>query len=108
MAEHNITEKEAKREADELFLPRERKELMKDYKKLLETLHNIKESPLHRKITRGIQSLMNAEEYSFVKVASICIRKNKHLFDELLEQDDNTESEEENDNDSNVEDSEQD
>jgi hypothetical protein len=35
MAEHNITEKEAKREADELFLPRERKELMKDYKKLL-------------------------------------------------------------------------
>lgn len=32
MAEQNITEKEATREADELFLPRERKELMKDYK----------------------------------------------------------------------------
>ena len=35
MTEQNITEKEAKREAGELFLPRERKELMKDYKKLL-------------------------------------------------------------------------
>ena len=69
MAEQNITEKEAKREADELFLPRERKELMKDYQNLLETMHNIKESPLHRKITRGIQSLMNAEGYSFVKAA---------------------------------------
>jgi hypothetical protein len=40
MAEQNITEKEATREADDLVLPRERKELMKDYKKLLETLHN--------------------------------------------------------------------
>ena len=51
---------------------------------------------------------MNAEGYSFVKAASISIRTNKHLFDELLEQDDITESEEENDNDTDVEDSEQD
>ena len=108
MAAHNITEKEAKREADDLVLPRERKELMKDYKKLLETMHNIKEGPLHRKITREIQLLMNAEGYSFAKAASICIRKNKHLFDEFLEQDDITESEEESDNDTDVEDSEQD
>ena len=35
MTEQNITEKEEKREAGELCLPRERKELMKDYKKLL-------------------------------------------------------------------------
>ena len=49
---------------------------MKDYQNFLETMYNIKESPLHRKITRGIQSLMNAEGYSFVKAASICIRKN--------------------------------
>ena len=108
MAEQNVTENEAKREADELFLPRERKELMKDYKKLLETMYNIKESPLHRKITRQIQSLMNAKGYSFVKAASISIRKNKHLFEELLEQDDITESEEESDDDTDVEDSEQD
>jgi hypothetical protein len=46
-------------------------------------MYNIKESPLHRKITLEIQSLMNAEGYSFVKAASICIRKNEHLFDEL-------------------------
>ena len=75
MAEQNTIEKETKREADELFLPRERKELMKDYKELLETMHNITESPLHRKITRGMQSLMNAEGYSFVKAASICMKK---------------------------------
>jgi hypothetical protein len=81
---------------------------MKDYKKLLETMYNIKEIPLHRKSTREIQSLMHAEGYSFVKAASICIRTNKHLFDELLEQDDITESEEESDNDTDVEDSERD
>ena len=46
-------------------------------------MYNIKESPLHRKITRDIQSLMNAEGYSFAKAASICIRKNEQLFDEL-------------------------
>jgi hypothetical protein len=51
---------EAKREADELFLPREGKKLMKEYKKLLETMYIIKESTLHRKITREIQPLMNA------------------------------------------------
>ena len=53
---------------------------MKEYKKLLETMHIIKESTLHRKITREIQPLMNAKGYSFVKAASISIKK----FDELL------------------------
>lgn len=90
LAEQNITEKEAKREADELFLPREGKKLMKEYEKLLETMYIIKESTLHRKITREIQPLMNAKGYSFVKAATISIRQNKHLFDELLEQNDIT------------------
>ena len=57
---------------------------MKEYKKLLETMYIIKENTLHRKITRETQPLMNAKGYSFVKAASISIRKNKHLFDELF------------------------
>jgi Skp family chaperone for outer membrane proteins len=66
---------EAKREADELFLPREGKKLMKEYEKLLETMYIIKESTLRRKITREIQPLMNAKGYSFVKAATISIRR---------------------------------
>ena len=58
---------------------------MKEYKKLQETMYIIKESTLHRNITREIQPLMNAKGYSFVKVASISIRKNEHLFEDLLE-----------------------
>ena len=48
---------------------------MTEYKKLLETMYIIKESTLYRKNTREIQPLMNAKGYSFVKAASISIRK---------------------------------
>jgi hypothetical protein len=47
-------------------------------------MYIIKESTLHRNITREIQPLMNAKGYSFVKVASISIRKNEHLYFEEI------------------------
>lgn len=43
-------------------------------------MYNIKESPLHRKITCEIQSLIYAEGYSFVKAASISMRRKNASF----------------------------
>ena len=94
MEDKNLTENEAKQEADELFLPRERRLLIKDYKTFLTRAYAIKRSPLHNQITKETQNLMEENGYSFGKALSLVLRRNRHMFDELLE-DDNSDEESE-------------
>jgi len=99
--EQELSETAAKKEVDELFLPRERKLLMKLYKNMMTTMYAIKRSPLHRKITNEIQSMMQDYDYTFEKASAIAMRKNKHLFDELLDHGDDSDSEDETEEDDN-------
>ena len=80
---------------------------MKPYKNMMTTMYAIKRSPLHRKMTNEIQSMMQDYDYTFEKASAIAVRKNKHLFDEFLDHDDDSDSEdetEENDNSDNDDD----
>jgi len=104
MNDQNVSEKEAKTEANEQFLPRERKLLMNEYRKLLTRTYALKQSPLHRTITYEIQQLMDDHGYSFEKSLSIVLRRNKHRFEELLDQDDSDDESEESDDDEDMSD----
>ena len=55
MTKQNLSEKQAKDDANEHFLLRERKLLMKEYKTLINRIHVLKKNPLHRNITEDIK-----------------------------------------------------
>jgi len=100
MTEQGLNKARAKEEANEIFLPRERRLLIKEYKQLLFRLYALKQSPLHRQITSEIHDLMEGKSYSFEKATPLVLRKNRYLFDELLDhEEDNSDDESEPDND---------
>lgn len=108
MTEQNLSEKQAKDAANEHFSPRERKLLMKEYKTLITRMYALKKSPLHRQITEDIQNLMEQNGYSFDKATSIVLKRNKHLFEDLLEDDDESDVDNENSDDDDSDDYESD
>lgn len=105
MEEQGINKTQAKEEANELFLPRERRLLIKEYRQLLSRIYALKESSRHRQITSEIQNLVEKKAYSFEKASSLVLKRNKYLFDELLDYEDDTSEEESDDNNVDDEDS---
>ena len=99
MENQGVNEEDAKEEANELFLPRERRLLIKDYKQLLLRLYALKQSPLHRQITGEISNLMDKKSYSYEKAILVVLRKNTYVFDEHLSQDSDGKSENDSDDD---------
>lgn len=81
---------------------------MKEYKTLINRMHTLKNNPLHRKITEDIQNLMVLNRYSFDKATSIVLKRNKHLFVDLLEDDDESNVDNENSDDDDSDDYESD
>lgn len=73
MNEQGLSKGKARKEADELFLSRERKQLIKEYDKLLTRMYAIMHSPLHRKITEEIQNIMEKYGYTFGRASSIVL-----------------------------------
>ena len=108
MTEQNLSEKQAKDAANEHFLPRERKLLMKEYKTLITRMYALKKSPLHIQITEVIQNLMEQNGYSFDKATSIVLKRNEHLFEDLIEDDDESDVNSENSDDDDSDDYESD
>ena len=51
-------------------------------------MHALKKNPLHTNITEDIQNLMEQNGFSFDKATSVVLKRNKHLFEDLLEDDD--------------------
>jgi len=105
MEEQGINKTQAKEEANEFFLPRERRLLIKEYRQLLSRMYVLKQSSLHRQITSEIQNLVEKTAYSFEKATSLVLKRNRYLFDELLDYEDDKSEEESDDNNTDDEDS---
>ncbi len=75
---------EARRTAGSVLLPRYRKTLIKNYKDFLASIHELKSSPLHHKIMESIAKQMEMGK-EFEKVVNIIMKQQKHAFDDLLE-----------------------
>ena len=88
MDSEHISEKEARTEAKELMLPRDKSLFLKEYKKVLENELKLRQSPLHREIKKDIDELINEESLKTSLAISRVLNKRKRKFDELLKADD--------------------
>ena len=88
MDSEHISEKEARTEAKELMLPRDRSLFLKEYKKVLENELKLRQSPLHREIKKDIDELINEKSLKTSLAISRVLNRRKRKFDELLKADD--------------------
>jgi hypothetical protein len=105
MEEQGINKTRAKEEVNEFFLPCERRLLIKEYRQLLSRMYALKQSSPHRQITSKIQNLVEKKACSFDKATSLVLKRNRYLFDELLDYEDDKSEEESDDKNADDEDS---
>ena len=98
MEEQGINKTRAKEQANEFFLPRERRLSIKEYRQLLSRMYALKQSSRHRQITNEIQNVVEKKAYSFEKATSLVLKTNIDLFDELLDYEDDKSEEKSDDN----------
>ncbi len=65
--------------------PKYRKTLVEKYRKFLEQMYHLDHNTRHKDIMQDVQWYMTWRGYSFEKALNLTLRKKRHYFDELLE-----------------------
>lgn len=102
MKQRNISDKKARDVADEEFLPKWKKSLMKKYREILVFMHNIEGSPTYDEIGDAIEQNV-ASGYSYDKAVSRAVRSKQQLFEHILEDAESSDEEERSDSDEAIE-----
>ena len=81
----DVSEKEARSEAKQHMLPKDRNVFIRDYKEFVRTEMELKQSQLHKEVIDNVKSLMENKHLKLGKAISRTINSRKRKFDELLE-----------------------
>ncbi len=100
-----VENEEAKREAGDAMRSVYKRHLIKEYKKILRTAQGLKKSCIHKEIRDTIQWYMD-KDYTFDDALDIAMKKTRHLFDGVLDED--SDAEDSDTEDSDAEDSDED
>ena len=85
----------AKHKASEDLHTEYRKSLMDIYKEYMLHMHDLENSANHNKIMKDIDYLMDEKFYDFNEALKLALRKNKHLFNDLVADEESDESDDE-------------
>ena len=87
MDNEDVSEKEARSEAKEKMLSKDRNVFIRNYKDVLITETELKHSQLHKEVTDAVKSLMEKAHLQLNQAISRAANSRKRKFDELLEAD---------------------
>lgn len=94
MDSEDLTEKEARNEATERMRSKYRALFLRDYKDFVQTEMELKHSRLHKEVLTDVKALMDKNKLKLSKAVSRAVNSRKRKFDELLEPDEESDSEE--------------
>ena len=94
MDSEDLTEKEARNEATERMRSKYRALFLRDYKDFVQTEMELKHSRLHKNVLTDVKTLMDKNKLKLSKAVSRAVNSRKRKFDELLEPDEESDSEE--------------
>ena len=80
-----LEEEEAGEKAIEELHPKYRKSLVEKYRTFLEQLYDLDHNTRHKEVMQDIQWYMTWKRYSFEKALDVTLKKKRHFFDEVLE-----------------------
>ena len=85
MDQEDVSEEEARSEAKEHMLRKDRNVFIRDYKEFVRTEMELKQSQLHKEVIDNIKSLIENKHLKLGQAISRAINSRKRKFDELLE-----------------------
>ncbi len=94
-----VENEEARREVGDAMRPVYKRHLIKEYKNILRTAKGLKKSAIHKEIQDTIHWYMD-KDYTFEYALNIAMKKKRHLFDGVLEEDSDAEDSDAEDEDS--------
>jgi hypothetical protein len=86
LMDEGLSEQEASHQSTQDLMPRYRKSLMQMYKTFVEQVYDFERSSRHEEIMSMICWYMEWKNYNFEKALDIALRKKRHLFEELLDE----------------------
>ncbi|KAK3106066.1 hypothetical protein FSP39_011921 [Pinctada imbricata] len=97
----DMSKKEARDDASELMLNKDRSLFMKKYKNFISNMFRLNASKLHRSIKNEISNLMDDKDYDMEEAVDLVLKRHKQdfgsLFEDYEQMDDNEQSDEESD-----------
>ena len=105
MDKEGLTEKEARSEAKDLMLPKNRAVFLRDYKDFVETEIDLNHRHLYKEVINDIKKLVDNKHLKLDQAISRAVNSRKRKFYELLQPDesDSDDSDTEETDDSNTE-----
>jgi len=88
-----LDQKESAHRSSHELLPKYRKSLMQLYSTFLEEMHALGSNSQHKEIMRSIDWYMGWKGYDFQKALETTLQKKKHLFEQIIEENDDTDDE---------------
>ena len=98
--DENVSKEEARQEASDLMLSKDKTLLMKKYKNFLVHMYDLNASKLHRDIRKEISDLVTNNSLDIETAAARVIKQHKADFDSLFEDYEHSEDEDDDDDDS--------
>lgn len=85
MDKKDLTEKEARSEAKDLMLPKNRAVFLREYKDFVKTEMELNHSNLHKEVMLDVKKLMDIKHLKVNQAISRAVNSRKRKFDELLQ-----------------------
>ncbi len=86
LQEQGMTEKEASWQATQQLLPKYRKSLVNNYKKLVKQMSSLHKSNWHREIMQSVRHLMEYKDMEIEEALDIAMRKKRSLINQIMEE----------------------
>ncbi len=91
LEEEGMSEKEAAHQTSQALMPKYRHSLMQIYKIFLGQMHDLSKNSQHKEIMMMVKWYMEWKGYNFEKALDITLRKKRHVFQAILDEEEEEE-----------------